>query len=107
MQTNKGWHSLCWSLFVANMARSVWTLISQEAAAPEWRSMVSGLSNLATGLGAALTSAVGGYLVAELGYGMTFMMGAILVALGALVFWVYFHVPREQLADRSLVGTAK
>jgi len=92
---------------LAAMARSVWTLLSQEAAAPEWRSIVSGLSNLATGLGAALTSAAGGYMVTELGYGATFVMGATLVALGALVFWAYFHVPREQLADRPLIGTAK
>ena len=55
----------------------------------------------------AITSAAGGAMVAELGYGMTFTAGAILVALGALVFWIYFHVPRGQLADRSLIRTAK
>ncbi len=92
---------------LAAMARSVWTLVSQEAVAPEWRSMSSGVSNLASGLGVTLTSAVGGYMVAGLGYGITFIAGAILVALGALVFWIYFHVPRGQLADRSLVRTAK
>jgi predicted MFS family arabinose efflux permease len=87
---------------LAAMVRSVWTLIGQESVLPEWRSMVSGMSNLATGLGVALTSFAGGYTVSELGYGITFMAGAVLVALGALVCWVYFRVPRGQLADRPL-----
>jgi predicted MFS family arabinose efflux permease len=92
---------------LAAMARSVWTLVTQESVTPEWRSMASGLGGLASGLGVALTSIGGGYVVAELGYGITFIAGAVLVALGALVFWIYFRVPREQLADRSLTLTAK
>jgi MFS family permease len=92
---------------LAAMVRSVWTLAIQESVGPEWRSMASGVSGLASGLGVALTSIAAGYLVAERGYGITFVAGAVLVALGALVFWGYFHVPRRQVADRPLAGTAK
>lgn len=83
---------------LAAMARSVWTLLTQEAVEPAWRSTVTGVSNLTSGLGAAAMSSAGGVMVTGLGYGVTFVTGAVLVVLGALVLWLYFRVPRMQVA---------
>jgi predicted MFS family arabinose efflux permease len=83
---------------LAAMARSVWTLLTQEAVKPAWRSTSAGVSNLASGLGLAVMSSAGGLMVTGLGYGFTFVTGAVLVALGALVLWLYFRVPRAHAA---------
>jgi MFS family permease len=83
---------------LAVMARSAWVLLIQEAVESEWRSMATGVSSLAAGLGVAVTSSVGGTMAAGLGYRSTFLTGAVLVALGTLVFWLYFRVPRAQVA---------
>ncbi len=37
-------------------------------------------------------------MAAGLGYHSTFLAGAVLVTLGTLVFWLYFRVPRAQVA---------
>jgi MFS family permease len=81
------------------MARSVWTLLTQESVEPEWRATTAAITNLASGLGVAAMSAWGGYLAAELGYGSMFLVGSTLVALGALLCWLYFGVLRKQAAD--------
>ena len=52
---------------LSTLARSVWTLVSQESASPEWRSMTAGISNLASGLGVTAAAAAGGYMVTRLG----------------------------------------
>jgi MFS family permease len=83
---------------LAVMARSAWTLLTQEVVQPEWRSIAAGVSNLTAGLGVAVTSSVGGAMAAGLGYRSTFLTGAALVALGTLVFWLYFRAPRAQVA---------
>jgi predicted MFS family arabinose efflux permease len=46
----------------------------------------------------AVMSSAGGVMVAERGYSVTFVTGAVLVVLGALVLWLYFRVPRAQVA---------
>jgi MFS family permease len=83
---------------LAVMARSAWMLLIQEVVEPEWRSVATGVSSLASGLGVAVTSSVGGAMAAGLGYHSTFLAGAVLVTLGTLVFWLYFRVPRAQVA---------
>jgi MFS family permease len=81
------------------MARSVWLLLSQESVEAEWRSTTSAVGNLASGLGVAGMSAVGGYLAVAVGYGSTFLAGAVMIALGAVVCWLCFRAPRPQPAD--------
>jgi predicted MFS family arabinose efflux permease len=81
---------------VAAIARSVWMLLTQERVEPEWRSMTSGVTNLASGLGLAAMSSVGGVLAARQGYPATFVAGAALVALGAFVVWLRFRAKRAR-----------
>ncbi|MBN1640272.1 MAG: MFS transporter [Anaerolineae bacterium] len=77
----------------ASVARAVWMLLTQEYIDPAWRSMAAGVTNLASGIGIATMSSVGGVLAVRQGYPVTFAVGAALVALGALVVWLRFRVP--------------
>jgi MFS family permease len=71
---------------------------SQELVAPRWRSVTSGAVMAGSGLSYAAMSLWGGFAVATLGYRSIFLVGGALAALAALVFWVYFRVPRGELA---------
>jgi predicted MFS family arabinose efflux permease len=86
---------------LAAVARAVWLLLTQEAVAPEWRSMSSGVGNLASGLGIAAMSSVGGVLAVQQGYSATFAAGAGLVALAAPVVWLFFGTGRTTRRQRA------
>ena len=50
------------------------------------------------GLGFSTMSYGGGYIVATVGYRSLFLVGAVLIAVAALVFWACFRQPRGELA---------
>lgn len=79
---------------MAAMARSVWSVMVQESVDPGWRPMAAGVSNLASGMGIAVMSSVGGVMAAALGFRATFTTAAVLVALGAAAVWVAFRERR-------------
>lgn len=74
-----------------SIARPAVVVFQMEAIAPRWRTLMAGATTTAVGLGWGLASWGGGYLVTRLGYGSLFMVGAVLTAASALVFWLYFR----------------
>ena len=82
---------------------------SQEIVSPGWRATMSGALTMGTALGAAAMAMGGGHVIPTLGYRSLYLIGAGLIAAGALVFWAYFRVPRGELATvqpRVQHGTA-
>jgi hypothetical protein len=63
---------------------------------------MSGAVMMGSGLGIAVMTLIGGYAVALVGYRVLFLVGAGLVAAGAVIFWAYFRVPRGELAHRPV-----
>jgi hypothetical protein len=43
----------------------------------------------------------GGFAIATVGYTSLFLLAAGLIAFASLLFWVYFRVPRGELACRA------
>jgi len=71
-------------------------MYSQEIVAPAWRGAMSGSLMTGVGLINAAMSLGGGYAVATVGFRGVFLLGAALTAVGALLFWAYFRVPRGE-----------
>lgn len=72
-----------------------------EIVAPRWRATTSGATTMAFGLSWSAMALGGGYIITALGYRSLFLIGTGLTAAGALLFWVYFHMPRGDQARRS------
>ncbi|MEM7114818.1 MAG: MFS transporter, partial [Chloroflexota bacterium] len=62
------------------------------------RSLISGVGEMAIGSGFAISSFVGGYLIAWYGYRELFLFGAALTLIGATAFWLVFRRQAEVLA---------
>jgi hypothetical protein len=60
---------------------------------------MSGAMNMAGGLGGAAMAFGGGYVIARAGFRPLFLAGACTMAAGALIFYVYFRLPRGELAS--------
>ncbi|NLS76442.1 MAG: MFS transporter [Chloroflexi bacterium] len=73
------------------------TVYSQEMVSAEWRPAMSGIMNMSVGLGSGLMAFGGGYAIAALGYRPLFLISAICMAIGAVVFWAYFRTPRGEM----------
>jgi len=78
------------------IADPAFQIFSQELVLPQWRSTMNGAMHMAGGAGGAATLLVAGYVIAGMGYQIFFLIGAGLTAVGSLVFWAYFRVPRGQ-----------
>jgi MFS family permease len=88
---------------LASVWRPSFVLYRMELVSPGWRAVLNGASNMALGLSMSAISLGGGYILTALGYPSLFLTGASVTAAGALFFWVYFRVPRGELANRSAV----
>ena len=55
-----------------------------------WRTLMSGTTSTAVGLGWAVASLSGGFIITQLGYPALFIFSAIMAALAAVVFRLYF-----------------
>ena len=75
-------------------------VFQQEIVAREWREVISGATTTAIGIGSAGIAFGGGFMLSRLGYRSLFLAGAVSVALGALIFWLYFRTPRGEYAFR-------
>lgn len=71
-------------------------VFQQEIVAYEWREVISGATTMAIGIGSAGIAFGGGFMLSGLGYRSLFLAGAVSVALGALIFWLYFRTPRGE-----------
>jgi MFS family permease len=58
------------------------------------RSLVAGAGEMAIGLGFAIMSFAGGYLIAAFGYGTLFGISLLLTLLGTILFWLIFQPSR-------------
>jgi predicted MFS family arabinose efflux permease len=77
---------------------------TQELVSPDWRPLMSGANSMTWGLSSAIVAFAGGYVIAGLGYRSFFLMAAAITAVGALLFWAYFRVPRGEFARTLEVG---
>ena len=71
---------------------------SMELVPARFRGPVAGAGETAAGLSFSAMALLGGYMIATSGYQNLFLLSAGLTAVGALLFWLYFRVPRGELA---------
>jgi predicted MFS family arabinose efflux permease len=76
-------------------------LYSQELVERRWQATMAAAFMMGPGLAFAATSLAGGIAIATVGYTSLFLLAAGLIALATLLFWVYFRVPRGELACRT------
>ena len=67
------------------------------------RSLMSGAGEMAIGAGFAISSFVGGYLIAWYGYRELFLFGATLTTIGTVAFWLIF---RKRAAKMAAIAPA-
>jgi len=71
-------------------------VFSQSAVKPQWRTAIASAMSMSVGIGVAITSLSGGYVVAAFGYQTLFILGASAGILGSIVVWRY--LPQEKSA---------
>jgi len=76
-----------------------------ELVSPRWRLAMSGALMLGVGLSTTAIALGGGYAITALGYRAMFLGAAGVSAMGALLFWAYFRVPRGEFLKRSVGDT--
>lgn len=72
---------------------------SMEKVPPRWRGTLSGAGEMAGGLSFAAIALVGGYIVANQGFGTLFLLGAGFSLFGTFLFWIWFMRPREDIPE--------
>jgi predicted MFS family arabinose efflux permease len=80
----------------ASVARPVITVYQQEIVESTWQPAMSGATTMAAGLSFGIMSFGGGYLITVFGYPVLFLIGAILTALGAVLFWIYHRTSKPK-----------
>jgi MFS family permease len=92
---------------LASVARPASMVYQMELIPSVWRAAMSGATTLAAGLSWAGIAWGGGYIIAAFGYRSLFLGSAGLTAVGVLVFWVCFRLPRSGRTPRAgLTGIA-
>jgi predicted MFS family arabinose efflux permease len=78
-------------------------LFGQEMVAPRWRTTSQGVAIIGLALGWAIAGIVGGYLIKEIGFGATFLVGVVsaLFAAGMLVGFLRRDAPSLREADHA------
>jgi predicted MFS family arabinose efflux permease len=80
---------------LTSVARPVLLFYAQEAVTLDWRTTVSSAMSMAYGVNLAVISTGGGYIIANLGYPLYYLIGAALAVCGALFFWYFVAAPRR------------
>ena len=93
-----------------SVTQSVTSLVHMEIVPASRRGLTSGVTSMSMGLGFSSMALGGGYLIPALGFPGLYLIGALITALSALIFWLYFRVPQgeyrltaEQPADAAPV----
>lgn len=81
-----------------SITRAVTNVIYMEIVKADWRSLTSGVTSAAMGVGFASMTLGGGYIIEWFGYQSLFFIGAVSVGISALLFWGYFRTPRGEYA---------
>lgn len=76
------------------------TVYQMELVSAGWRTAMSAIYTMASGLSWSAMALGGGYAITLLGYRSLFLIGAMSTGLAAFVFWAYFRVPRGELAKQ-------
>jgi len=76
-------------------------VFSQELVAPRWQATMASAFMMGAGLAFALVSLAGGFLIVGLGYRSFFLISTGLLVAATLLFWLYFRVPRGEMARPS------
>ena len=78
---------------VLSITYPMFGVFSQSSVGPQWRTMMSSVASMSIGLGVALASFGGGYIIASSGFKTLFMVGCLSGLLGAGIAW--FFLPRD------------
>ena len=84
-----------------SVTRAILSVYQMEIVPPGWRTLMSGATSMAMGLGFTSMAFGGGYIIIEVGYSGLFLAGAGVTAVSAPLFWFFFRRPRGEYA----VGT--
>ncbi len=76
-------------------------VFSQELVAPRWQASMASAFMMGAGLALAAFSLLGGYIIVAHGYRALFLVAVGLTAAAALLFWLYFRVPRGEMARQT------
>ena len=79
-----------------SLTQSVSSVVNLEIVPASWRGITSGVVSMSMGLGFTSMSLGGGYLIPALGFSGLYLLAALITAASALVFWLYFRVPRGE-----------
>jgi MFS family permease len=71
-------------------------IIEQESVPPKWRVMMSGAVNMAFGMSGALMAYMGAFMITNWGYRELFLLTALLVGGGSLLFWGYIRTRQDK-----------
>ena len=77
-----------------SITRPAFTVHMMEITSPRWRTRISAITSMAMGFGFSSISLSGGYIITAFGYRSLFLTGVVLSVIGAILFWVYFSIPR-------------
>ena len=80
-----GWIGL---ITMVAIVRPPFMVYTQTSVGPRWQALMSGITNLAAGLGSALILLSGGFAVAALGFQRFFLIPAGLFVIAGVVFGV-------------------
>lgn len=76
-------------LGMSSLVRPAYMMFTQEIVHPRWRTSMSGITTLAVGLSWGTVAFGGGFIIANLGYPMLFLLATGLTGAGALVFTLF------------------
>jgi MFS family permease len=86
---------------MGTISYTIVSVYQMEIVSRSWRAAMAAGTTMAYGFGVAAISLGGGRMIAALGYPSIFLMGAGITAIGALLFWAYFRVPRGEFGLTS------
>jgi predicted MFS family arabinose efflux permease len=89
-------------LVVISIARPAYMVYSQEIIGARWQGAMSAATTMAIGISWSIMAFGGGYVIELFGYRTLFLIGALLTALGSLLFWGYFRNPRGEYARQPM-----
>jgi hypothetical protein len=97
------WLGLMGLMALTAITRPTIAVYHQDIVSPGWRAAMSGGTSTAAALSWAVMAFGGDCIIGEPGYRAIFLTGAGLTAIGAMLFWAYFCVPRGEFAHSTTV----
>ena len=92
------------ALSLSSMRFPAFMVYSMELVRANLRGPLVGAGEMSAGLSFTVIALSGGYMITTWGYPSLFVVGALLTAFGAFLFWLYFRVPRGELARPVVVN---